>query len=409
MRIKNSNFINLFMGQVVSFIGSMIYSSYVGFYVLEESGSISLFGVYMSVVAIIQLVLRYFAAVFVESKNKVKVIVICDIIMGSALLFVFILFKTTIVEDRLFFVIILNLVLTVVVWFFWPASTSLYPMILNGHDLKIAYSYQAQLSRFAAIIGIFLGGLLFQYVSIETILLVNGLSFLISAFFEHRINVVSVFHQGKESFKSMFTNGIRFVISKKVVAMYLLLIAFLNIVAIAYMNIIIRYLILEYFELKELYYSFTVIIYSIIVIVTANIVSKLNYNIFKVIMVSLIMQVTSIVILLFILKDSAFISYFIILISVLVMQSFMTVFNIPTHTAIMSQVPKEYLSRFSGILALVTGITAPIAYTLYGYLLEYHDYKLAVIISVVIYIIGIVIVILNRDFKNLKLESDKTV
>ncbi|ERJ11017.1 MFS transporter [Haloplasma contractile] len=90
----NKDFRNLFFGQAISNVGTVLYTYIVGFYLLDETGSIYFLGTYIAIVGVVEIGFKYFVSFAIEKRNKVKIIVFSDFIHGILMLigFLYLLF-----------------------------------------------------------------------------------------------------------------------------------------------------------------------------------------------------------------------------------------------------------------------------------------------------------------------------
>lgn len=391
--VYNKDFRNLFFGQAVSNIGSVLYAYVVGFYLLNETGSIYFLGSYLAIIGVVEIIFKYIASFAVEKQNKVKIVVRCDVIHGilMGLGFLYIIFFDS---YKIYMLIILSLLSTIINSIFTPSISSLYPLILDKKDMKIGKSYRTMLGRLQLIIGVGLSGILFGIISIEMIMLINGISFIISSWFERKIKNSYVVENIKEKFFSLIKNGLKYVMKTPILFHYNILSTILNIYTVGYLTIFVRYIILEYYQLGEVYYSNTVIGYSIIIIITTYYINKINISEYLAIILGLSIQLLAIVI------SLLFIDHFYLFItSILLSNIGLTLYNIPMVSKILSEIDKEYMSRAIGTMAFISSITIPLSNFIYGFLIEKFQVQITLIFTVLILAISITYVIMRKEFK----------
>ncbi len=399
---KHISFTNLFIGQVVSVFGSLIYSYYVGFYLLDITNSIVLFGAYISFLMVFRLVMGYVSSVIVERLDKVKIIVYSDLILGILMLLtgLILLVVSPGINNTVYILIMINIISTFLNSLFNPAVNSLYPLLLNGENLKIGYSLRTAMNNAQNIVTIMISGIIFNYVSVEFVLIFNGISFFMSAMFERKI--VALFTEDDESlkkrekFSSLFVGGFKYIIKDKTVSSYLILSSILNIVSYAYSVILIRYMLLEHLKLNEIYFSIAVVAYSVANIIASKYVIKAKRSNYSFIKMGLIVQILSLVPLLFISMDFKSYSLVLGLISVSCMNYGMTIYNIPMTSKIMQEIDKNYLSRSIGVLTLTSGLTAPLSNMIFSLLLSTYDFRISVLFAIVVFIFGYVYLLKNK-------------
>ncbi|ERJ11016.1 MFS transporter [Haloplasma contractile] len=277
---------------------------------------------------------------------------------------------------------------------FTPAIASLYPLILSKKDMKIGKSYRTMLSKLQLILGVGLSGILFNVMSIELIMLINGVSFIISSLFERQIKESYIIQNTKEKFLSLLKNGLNYVIKTPLLFHYNVLSTLLNLYFVGYLAIFVRYIFLEYYNLNEIYYSNTVIAYSIIIILTTYIINKIDLNEYYAILIGLFTQLFAIV------MSLMFIDHlYLFIISILLSNVGLIFYNIPMVSKIMCEIDKEFMSRAIGTMSFISSVTMPLSNYIYGLLLEKYNVEFAIIFTLFVLIVSVIYVLLRKEFR----------
>jgi len=217
---KNKNFTLVFLGKLVSDIGSLLYSFAVSFFILSITGNNSFIqGLYLALVGITFIVVSLFGGVIADRYNKAKIMYLCDyaksgvILLATLLIFIF-ASNNDIKVILLFIVGFLN---GIIAGIFSPSSGSLIPIIVPKDRLQEANSYTSILSSFQSIVGILLAGILYSLVSIYTLFIIVGICYLGSAISEmfikydfkeseDKLTLDSTFKDLGEGFKYLFND-----------------------------------------------------------------------------------------------------------------------------------------------------------------------------------------------------------
>ncbi|MBN4056471.1 MFS transporter [bacterium AH-315-K05] len=212
--LKNPNYLLLWLGQSVSDLGSSI--NYIGliWYVMELSGAASGVGGLFIALTLPSILVGPWAGVLVDRFNKKAIIVATDVIRGLiALAMVMTTDITTI-----YFLVILNGIAQV---FFSPAINVAIPRIVDGKDLMTANSLFSTTSSAATLIGPAIGGVLIALHGAKALFLINGISFLMSAFSELWITIpkqeVSKAKEEKSSMVSEMKLGLEYINKHEIV------------------------------------------------------------------------------------------------------------------------------------------------------------------------------------------------
>lgn len=190
---RNKNFVLLFLGQVVSNLGTQIFNFAMSIYIYDITDNNAIIaGIYFALGGVIFFILTPFAGAIVDKIDKVKVVYITDFINGAAIIgagaIIFLGVSNTVALIVLFTT---TIILSVSGALFNPAIRTLPAYILDDDQQQQASSLITGLFALYSIIGGIVGALLYSYVRVEFIFLFNGLSFIISAISEIFINIVT--------------------------------------------------------------------------------------------------------------------------------------------------------------------------------------------------------------------------
>lgn len=207
---KSNAFLLLFLGTLVSNIGTTLYSFAISFYILEITDNNALIqGIYLAVCGIVFILFSPIGGVLADRWNKVKIIFGSDYIKGflfiiSAIILIF-LIKDENVNLQLVILFIGGFVSNMIGAIFSPASTALIPSIVERNQLQQANSYFSILKSFEGILGILLAGILYATLSITTIYFVIGACYIASAISEMFIKAKHEIPMTNLSIKVFFT------------------------------------------------------------------------------------------------------------------------------------------------------------------------------------------------------------
>ncbi len=394
---KNKDFRNIFIGQIVSSLGTNIYSYIIGFYLLATTESIMFFGIYLTVINIVEIILKYIISVIIESKDKVKIIYSCDYIQGCVMLigyFYLICFNS----NKLVVVIVISIISSIVNSIFTPAISSLYPVILKDTEIMEGNSYRTAFNKLQVIISIALSGLLYEILTIESVLLINGISFLISGYFESRVNGdYQIKIERKESFFTQFKYGVKYIIKNPLLLHYNILSAIINIYYIGFITILTRFIILEYYDLKEYYYSLLVVIYSIFTILTTYMLNKKKVAEYLAMCIGISLQLISLIIILLFLDFKV-----IFFLSIILSNIGLTYYNLPMVSKVLTLIDKKYMSRTIGTMSFIGAVTIPLSNYIYGYMLEKLNVLYSIYFSIIVLVVSLVFINFSEPLKSVK-------
>lgn len=195
---KNKGFLLLFQGSLVSSIGTTLYGFAAGIYIMTlfpadvyGNDGAFYFALVSSSPIVFRLIISPFAGALVDKWNRIRIIYISDLISGTLFflsLYVLIGYTLSNYEQVILFAVIGGLA-GVVSAFFGPAVQSSIPDIVGDELIQAANGAQTIIASLQGIVGVLLGVVLYEFLGIEVAILVNAISFIISAFTEMFIRV----------------------------------------------------------------------------------------------------------------------------------------------------------------------------------------------------------------------------
>lgn len=392
MKLFNKNFILLWQGQLVSVFGDALYSMALGLWVLQETGSTAIMGSIMAVVTIPRIILGPFAGVIVDKSNRKQLIILGDVIRGLGMLMI--AFSAINGSLKIWMVMIMGIVMGVCSSFFNPSIQSVLPEIVPKEKLIKANSAYQMATTGADIIGQSIGGFLYTIIGAPLIFLINGLSYLFSAFSEGFISIPKIERKNVNiTFKEDFMEGIKFILSFKGLVRSLIMAFFIN-----FLGGMIRVLIIPWF-LSETslgmakygvlngFQSFGLLI-GTFVLSFVNIKSKHKYKIYT----------FSILIFMILRGLGAFINNFVVIILFFTISYvFMFVFNTIANSTIMILTPSDKRGKVFATIGTLAMAISPIGNFIGGILGEFMDPRTIIIGSTIVGVIIICIIVINPE------------
>jgi len=181
----NRNFLLLMQGQIVSNLGTHLLVIVTLYWLMEASNSGSLMGLYMMVESLPAALIMPLGGVIADRFSHKKIIVFCDLFNGVAILVLATLFfldaPTQVITVALF---ITAGLLGVSQGLFEPAVLSMLPDIMPSKSLALGNSLIGITFNLSEIVGKAVGGLLFLVLGAPILILLDGISYLLSALSE---------------------------------------------------------------------------------------------------------------------------------------------------------------------------------------------------------------------------------
>ena len=188
--MKNKNFIIIVIGQIISLFGNAIQRFSMSLYLLEFTGSTAVFSTILAISTIPYIIFAPISGRLSDNINRKKIMVyldlICSLLIGG---YAFILLRG---HDHEIIVGTVMFVLSICATLYGPAVTSSIPQIVEEEKLTSANGIINQVGSIVNFAGPILAGLLYGFLGIKIIVIINAVSFLISAIMEMFLDIPDV-------------------------------------------------------------------------------------------------------------------------------------------------------------------------------------------------------------------------
>lgn len=202
-KLWNKNFVLILQGNAVSAIGDILYSVAIGYWVYAQTNSSALMGIMSSISMFVVMFVSPFSGTIIDKCNRKIVIVGMDVLRGIIMLAIGILAFSN--QLNVTFVLIAAFLAAMCSVFFSPAVNTLLIDIIPHDDMVRGQSVQSGITSFINLIGKALSGALVAFFGIPLIIVMNGISYLLSALTEMFIEVPKTKRQGeKVTIKGIF-------------------------------------------------------------------------------------------------------------------------------------------------------------------------------------------------------------
>lgn len=209
--IDKKEFANLSLfslGKFISVFGSSIYAFAVGLFVLELTGSGLSFATTLVFGFVPIIIFSPIGGVLADKFNKKTIVIVSDLLNG--LLFIAVYFMTMMLGMHLVIIYVSTFLSTTLATIFATSIETAKPNIVSDKKLLNINAISKIIDSSSAIAGPVLGGLIFAFIDLRTFILINGVSFILSAVLEMFINFkFNSCEEAKETEKSGFIKDIK--------------------------------------------------------------------------------------------------------------------------------------------------------------------------------------------------------
>lgn len=195
-KLWNKDTILMLQGNAVSALGDILYSVAIGYWVYEKTGSSALMGIMSSISMFMTMLVMPFSGSIIDKCSRKLIIVGMDTLRGVIMLALGVLaFADSLSVPVVLAAAFLASACSV---FFSPAVSTLMLDIIPHDDMVRGQSVFSGVNSFINLVGKAISGALVAFLGVPLIVLLNGVSYLISAFTELFITVPKTVHQGEK-------------------------------------------------------------------------------------------------------------------------------------------------------------------------------------------------------------------
>ncbi|WP_297099521.1 MFS transporter [uncultured Draconibacterium sp.] len=395
--MQNKNLMLLWTGKLVSALGDKMYAIAIAWWILEVTNSPTMMGLYLLAATLPTVLMGIVAGAVIDNSNLKRVLVVADVVRGIGITVLGLLYLEELLTPVWVFGI--TVVVSLASAFFNPAVTSIVPHIVPKGKYGKANSLIQLVDGLAKVAGPFAGVAIVAATGYVGAFFINGISFLLSAFFEGFISYShthSIWRKRNENkwnrSKALINdiqNGLQYVLSntRLLNLLFYIFAAHLFIGALSVMLPVMAKFVSDD-NLNLLGILETVLGAGFVL--GALLLSRRSEETFRIDALPKIFIVVGFsIITIGVIAFFKSLPLFLFALPVFVIGYCIVYASINWKTFIQLDTPPEKLGRVAAISALVGDITLPIAFALYGFLLDQFDFVLLSVISGMLLIITI--------------------
>lgn len=179
----HKDFIILIIGQFISLFGNSLQRFALSLYILDITGSAAIFSVILSLTIFPQIILAPFGGAIADRFSKKNIMVFLDTFSGLFLL-LFALYSRISSSSSLIFIGILMCLLAIIQSIYDPSVRASVPAITLPKNLSQANSAVSIVTSLTSLAGPIAAGFIYGIYGIQTVFIINIISFLLSAAIE---------------------------------------------------------------------------------------------------------------------------------------------------------------------------------------------------------------------------------
>ncbi len=400
--LKNKNFILVILGNFVSLIGSNIQQFVLSLYVLAITGSATLFATMLAIAILPRIILSPIAGVFGDWFDKKKSIVILDLVNAFILFgFAIYLFYNEDLTIGLIYLLVILLEITEI--FFHSSMSVVIPSVVEKEQYLEANSLRTMVISFGTLMAPILGAIIYGAFGLFIAIIINAVSFLISAISEMFIKVPKTKSEDNvksiAGFKKDLVEGIKIIKESKPIKTIISIAMIVNFSIAPLFSVGLIFLVKEVLSQSDFRLGLLQTVLSASMIAAPMLLTKRlkQMKLGDVLVKSFLIIGFLIMLISITVNQSVFsisdglLSYIIVLVTCFIIGVFVTAVNIAVGTLLQKIVPLEYMGRTSTVLGLGTAIMIPIGQVIFGYLYDIINPGIVMILNGAIIILTVII------------------
>jgi len=205
--LYDKNFNILVLGQIISLFGSAIQRFALSLYLLDLTGSASVFATILAISMIPVVLISPIAGMLADRGNKKQLMVMLDFI--SAILLIGYSFVVFYGQDHVIIIATVMVLLSTISTIYQPVVNTSIPVIVSGENLVRANAIIQQVASLSNFLGPIFAGMLYGFFGIKGVIILNMVSFLFSAILELFLEIPHEKKEVKASFGAIFVSDMK--------------------------------------------------------------------------------------------------------------------------------------------------------------------------------------------------------
>ena len=180
-KLFTKNFTLLVLGQVTSLFGNFILKLALSMYVLEVTGSATIFAGILSIATIPTILLSPFGGILSDRANRRNIMVALDALSGLSVLCAALFLSE---RNALTVISVLLVILSILGAFETPNVQACIPTMLTGDNIMKGNAVVNQVASISYLIAPIIGSILYSMVGLKPVMYASIICFFVTALFE---------------------------------------------------------------------------------------------------------------------------------------------------------------------------------------------------------------------------------
>ncbi len=407
----------LFWGRLISRLGDAIFQIGIMWFALELTGSATTVASLGALMVGTSIVMGPIGGAFADQHKKVNLMVLSDGIRGIiCLALAIIVFANHDPKLVMIGLYVLGFCMALCQSVFEPASKAIIPLVVSKSSFMQANSLLSITGSMTSIIGLAFGAVIYGVAGAVGILIIDGVSYILSAFSEVFIQVIEV-SKPKNAQENpvvkqwaMIREGLDYLKQQKPLIMLTLIATFVNLCFAPLLQVYIPYLIQDTLHANIVYLSALNMACSIGMVLAAVLISifPMRSKVIRtlkratILLTGLTILSTISVFLIFGNQVSFPIFLAVFMTIMFSIGMVITLVNVPMETYLQQTVEHRLLGRVSSVLSTASMAAMPIGLLVGGAIIDMLDVRYAYGTSAVLLVVICIVMMTFPSFKDVK-------
>ena len=374
-KLFTKNFTLLVLGQVTSLFGNFILKLALSMYVLEVTGSATIFAGKLSIATIPTILLSPFGGILSDRANRRNIMVALDALSGLSVLCAALFLSE---RNALTVISVLLVILSILGAFETPNVQACIPTMLTGDNIMKGNAVVNQVASISYLIAPIIGSILYSMVGLKPVMYASIICFFVTALFECFIklnyerldNNQNIFAMIKQDFSS----SMQFIFKEQSDIVKMLLLASISRFFVMGITVVgLPYIVRTILDLNAKYYGVAESALAVATII-GSIAAGILTGKLKTHKLSFVLSALGIFIIpagiAFLFPSNKIIVYIINVVSFCGMQIAVSIFSIFAVSLIQQRTPNHLIGKVMAYTSTITLCIQPIGQIIYGFLFD---------------------------------------
>jgi MFS family permease len=396
--MKNKNFTIVVIGQIISLFGNAIQRFCMSLYILDMTGSAAVFARILAFSTIPYILFAPIAGLLADTVNRKKIMVYLDFFSaGLMAVYAAILISG---RDNTIIVALVMFILSTIFTLYSPAVTASIPQIVEKEKLASANGVIQQVGSIVNLAGPIAAGLLYSFFDIKIIVILNAISFLLSAILELFLDIPDLKLKEKlknpiiKSFKEMKKSYVYLKEKKKIVLGIIFSYGLTNIFVVPILSVVSPYFIKVKLNMSATIFGFVEAIFVLGMIVGGLLITlkpksfkikEIHKTMYPMLIAIIVMGLST-----YLMVENKFIIIGLYSIGGLGIMLSLALSNVLSLTYIQQEVKEDMLGKVSAFSTAIATVSVAPGQLIYGQLLDSSLALNYIMILTFIFSIGVV-------------------